>query len=63
MTIIASHADYRPEDFAFPRTQGRYSGKLEKSAPPIRLDVLGMILALCDAAVSAVSAWVLRVAR
>lgn len=35
MTIAGAHADYRREDFFFPRAQTR-PGKLIRSKPPIR---------------------------
>ena len=48
--MIASHADFRPEDYAFPRTQSRYSGKLVPSPPPIRRTVASVFWLVRDVA-------------
>lgn len=64
MTIIASHADHNRHDFAFARTQSRYSGKLVKSPPPFGRNLFG-ILALGCALVLAIGAavWTPIIAR
>ena len=61
--IASAHADHNPNDFAFQRTQSRYSGTLEKSPPPIRTGILHLALyavAVVAAVGAAVVAWANR---